>query len=274
MWPAVILAMALVAMPASAKELVPELNSIRMQGCQGQPGAGTAVRPSRALDEAARHLSRGTRLGAALERGRYRARNSASIQLEGSREIPVLRRALREEHCAAINHPAFSEAGVYRRGKHTWIVLAEPFSPPSPGDREATARQVLELVNAARRQGTRCGGERHGATRPVELSAALSQVALAHARDMAAHSAMSHRGSDGSRPAERVTRAGYRWRHTAENVAAGQPDAESVVEHWLNSPGHCATIMGARYTEMGVAFAVRAESEAGIYWAQVFAAPQ
>jgi uncharacterized protein YkwD len=271
---AMVLLPALVALPAGAAGLVSELNTIRLQGCQGRPGARTAVRPIGALDEVARELSRGGRLKAALERGNYEAASSASIHIEGSTEISVLRRALRNDHCAALIHPAFSQIGVFQRGKETWIVLADPFSPPDPADQDSVARQVLALVNAAREKGARCGRKRHAATQPVVLSAQLSQAASAHARDMAAHSSMSHRGSDGSQPAERVTRAGYRWRNTAENVAAGQPDADSVVAHWLNSPGHCATIMGAQFTEMGVAFAVDPDSDGKIYWAQVFATPQ
>jgi uncharacterized protein YkwD len=271
---AMLLLPVLLALPAGASDLVPEVNTIRMQGCQGRPGAGTAVRPSGALDAVARELSRGGRLEAALERGNYEAESSVSIHIEGSTELSVLRRVLRDDHCAAVIHPAFSEIGIFQRGKQTWIVLADPFSPPDPADQESVARQVLALVNAARQKGTRCGRKSHGAARPVALSATLSQVALAHARDMAAHNSMSHRGSDGSQPAERVTRAGYRWRNTAENVAAGQPGADSVVAHWLNSPGHCATIMGAQFTEMGVAFAVDPHSDGKIYWAQVFATPQ
>ena len=83
-----------------------------------------------------------------------------------------------------------------------------------------------------------------------------------------------HRGSDDSEPAVRVTRTGYRWRTVAENIAAGGTDAQTVVRGWLDSPGHCTNIMGAQFSEMGVAYAVDPKSRAGIYWAQVFASPR
>ena len=99
-------------------------------------------------------------------------------------------------------------------------------------------------------------------------------AAHAHATDMARHSLFEHRGSDGSQPSDRATRAGYRWRTVAENIAAGARDAKTVVQGWLDSPGHCVNIMGPQYTEMGVAFVHVPTEEPDTYWTQVFAAPQ
>ena len=92
------------------------------------------------------------------------------------------------------------------------------------------------------------------ATHALTLSATLTKAAAAQAADMAANNYMGHRGSDGSEVGERVTRTGYRWSSVGENVAAGQPDAETVVKAWLDSPGHCENIMGPQFREMGVAF--------------------
>jgi uncharacterized protein YkwD len=133
--------------------------------------------------------------------------------------------------------------------------------------------RVLELVNAARAQSRRCGRRQFAAVPPLALSSLLTEAAARHAEDMALSASFHHRGSDGSQPSERVTRAGYRWRSTGENIAAGQSTAAAVVAAWLDSPGHCTNIMGPQYTEMGVAFAL-ASGRPGVYWAQVFAAPQ
>ncbi|MCI0433531.1 MAG: CAP domain-containing protein, partial [Gemmatimonadetes bacterium] len=84
---------------------------------------------------------------------------------------------------------------------------------------------------------------------------------------------LGHAGRDGSTPAERATRAGYRWRFVGENVAAGQPTPEAVVAEWLGSPRHCANLMDSDYTEMGVAYVTETESEKGIYWVQMFGTP-
>lgn len=264
----------LAAVPILAAQPASIVNMIRMQGCGGQPGARTAVKSSEALDRVARQLSRGGKLSAVLEHGGYAAMSSASIHIEGTREAAAIEQIFRDQYCATVNNPAFSEIGVFQRGADTWVVLADPFSPPQPADQEAVGMEVLELVNAARQRARKCGHQKYEATGQLELSAQLSQAARIHARDMAAHRSLGHRGSDGSRPEERVTQAGYRWRTTAENVAAGQPGAEEVVAHWLGSPGHCASIMGAQFQEMGVAFAIEPLSSARIYWVQVFAAPR
>jgi uncharacterized protein YkwD len=271
---AMFFAMALLAAaPSGAAELADAVNAIRSQGCGGQPGAKSPVRSNASLDEVARRLSQGGALSAALERGNYAAMSSTSIHIDGTTEEAAIRRVLRETYCGAVNNPNFSEIGTFRRGDETWLVLAQPLNLPDPSDQQAVARRVLELVNAARRQPRSCGRQKFEATRPLELKSPLSEAARLHARDMARHGAMRHRGSDGSEPADRVTRAGYRWRTVAENVAAGQPSAEAVVAHWLGSPGHCENLMGQQFTQMGAGFAIE-QGGTRIYWAQVFAAPR
>jgi uncharacterized protein YkwD len=163
------------------------------------------------------------------------------------------------------------EIGIEHRGRDVWLVVAAPLNFPSPRDAKSVEREVLRLVNAARAQARRCGGTSYKAAPPLQLSAMLTRAALIHAQDMARHDHFEHVGTDGSTPAERIARVGYRWRTVAENIAAGAPTAESVVDGWIKSPGHCANIMGAHYKEMGIAFATESKSDAGIYWSQEFA---
>ena len=77
---------------------------------------------------------------------------------------------------------------------------------------------------------------------------------------------------DGSDPAQRVQRAGYKYRSTAENIAAGQMKAVDAVADWIESPAHCANLMNPAFTDMGVAFSVERGSEMGVYWTQEFGA--
>jgi uncharacterized protein YkwD len=264
----------LTAGPVAAAELLPAVNAIRMEGCGGGPGAGTRLERTPALDEVARRLSQGRKLGDALERSGYVAARATSIHVEGTADVAAIRKLLEQQYCGALTNPEISEVGIHRQRAQTWIVLAAPLDLPDPVDQDVIAREVLEHVNAARAEPRECGGERFGAVRPLELDATLSAVARDHARDMAAHDLMRHRGSDGSRPAERITRGGYAWRAAAENVASGQRDAKLVVAHWLASPGHCKNIMSPQFTQMGAGFAVAPKSRGRIYWAQVFAAPR
>ena len=69
-------------------------------------------------------------------------------------------------------------------------------------------------------------------------------------------------------------RAGYLWRITGENIAAGQLSPEAAVAGWIKSPGHCENLMNEGYTEMGVAGAVNPTSKMGFYWAQEFGTPR
>ena len=91
---------------------------------------------------------------------------------------------------------------------------------------------------------------------------------------MAGKDYFSHAAPDGSTPAQRVSRAGYRYRMTGENIAAGQLSPETAMAGWLKSPGHCANLMQPGYTEIGVAFAVNPTSKMGAYWVQLFGTPR
>jgi uncharacterized protein YkwD len=165
-------------------------------------------------------------------------------------------------------------AGVFERGRDVWMVLGAPYATPSRAEATAMTQRVLELINEARGRKRRCGGDAYKPAGRLARAPALNKAALAHARDMASHSFMGHKGSDGSLPAQRATRAGYAWRSVAENVASGSATPEQAVADWLKSPGHCANLMSATYSETGIAVVVDPESAAVIYWAQVFAAPK
>jgi uncharacterized protein YkwD len=255
-------------------ELIDIVNDIRSSGCKRRAPAATRVESDRALDAAAGLVSRGKELEAALTESGYRATSATAISIGGVTGDAAIREVLADGFCDKVNNPAYAAIGTHVRGKELWLVLAQRFVPVAETDASAVAERVLELVNEARAQQRRCGRQRMSATRALTLSAPLTRAAAAHAADMAANGFMGHRGSDGSEVGVRATRAGYRWRSVGENVAAGQQDAEAVVKAWLDSPGHCANLMGAQFTEMGVAFAAAAQSDLRILWAQVFAAPQ
>ena len=136
------------------------------------------------------------------------------------------------------------------------------------------AARILALTNEARSQQRRCGNELFKAAPPLKADAQLDRAAADHAADMARQGLLEHQGRDGSSAAQRVTRAGYRWRRVGENIASGQTSAEQVVLEWTRSPRHCANLMDARFTDMGVAYAVNMNSEGGIYWAQKFGQPR
>jgi uncharacterized protein YkwD len=249
------------------------INALRTGGCGDRPAIGTRVLPHATLDRVAQELSRGDRLEDALDRIEYPAASATSFHVRGSREDDIIRRMLAARHCESIDDPQYDEIGVFLRNDETWIVLAVRQITHEPLEPRAVAERVLELVNAARAQRRKCGREQFEAAQPLALSAMLNEAALRHARDMAERGSLGHQGSDGSQSGDRITRAGYRWRGSGENVAAGQRDADAVVAAWLDSPDHCATLMGPLFTEMGVAFALAPSKNPAIYLAQAFAVP-
>lgn len=214
-------------------------------------------------------MARGASLKDAVFESEYQALHSAEIHVRAPSDAELLD-IVRERFCALLTDKDLKDIGVYRRGDETWIALAQPLNAPQVKDAANVSQRVLTLVNQARSQSRRCGNEFFKAAAPLTLSPVLEQAASAHARDMARYAYMSHTGHDGSTPEQRVTNAGYRWRVVGENVAMGSPNADAVMQGWLASPGHCANIMTAEFTEMAAAYALNPNTEYRIYWTQVF----
>ncbi|MEU8935505.1 CAP domain-containing protein [Streptomyces sp. NPDC048409] len=137
----------------------------------------------------------------------------------------------------------------------------KPSSTPKPtGAASGVVARVLDLVNAERGK-VGCSA--------LTLNTTLSKVAQAHSEDMARHQTMSHDGSDGSSPGDRITGAGYTWSSYGENVAYGYASADQVMAGWMASPGHKANILNCSFKEIGVGLA-----EPGSYWTQDFGTPR
>ena len=225
-----------------------------------------------ALAQVAAQLGRSVELGEALRGAGYRATEAQTIAVSGA-SGGRLAEILAQRFCAQIGKPGLLEAGVHVTPGGLWIVLAAPFAPKVEASREQVIEQTLALVNAARAEARRCGEQAFPAARPVRWNEVLERAARLHAEDMAAHSYFSHTGLDGSTPAQRVARAGYRFRATGENIASGQISPAEAVAGWIKSPPHCANLMSPAYTEMGVAHAANPQSRMGVYWAQLFGTP-
>lgn len=105
---------------------------------------------------------------------------------------------------------------------------------------------------------------------PLTLDESLTKAAVEHARDMAEHRNMSHEGSDGSTPFDRIKRFDYPYAKAGENVAEGQREVAGVMRTWMDSEGHRANILGA-FTQMGAARAK--DGDGRPYWCVVFGKP-
>lgn len=124
---------------------------------------------------------------------------------------------------------------------------------------ELTA-EVLRLVNIERA---------NEGLDPLVADAAMCQAAEVRAQEII--STFSHTRPDGSSCFTALDQAGVRYNMAGENIAIGQTSAASVVQAWMNSPGHRANIMNSSYSRIGLAAKVSTGTYGGYAWAQFFA---
>jgi uncharacterized protein YkwD len=261
---------------AAASDLYATLNQLRMGEGSCAVAAGLPpLQPRAALERAARDLARGDSLQQSLQASGYRATYSSSLSIKGdgvgARAEDML---ASPSACRQLQDAAMTEVGIYLDARQLWLVMAAPFAPLVGVSEQSAGQRVLDLVNQARATPRSCGSRNFNAARPVRWNESLAVASRLHSEDMARNNYFSHSGRDGSNPAQRVERAGYRYRATGENIAAGQMDADEAVAGWIRSPGHCANLMNPAFTEMGAAYAVNRRSEMGVYWTQAFGTPR
>jgi uncharacterized protein YkwD len=126
------------------------------------------------------------------------------------------------------------------------------------------AEMARDIINAYRKQ--------HG-LKPLKLNPELTEAAEAHSRDLAKWDRISHYGSDGSNPWDRVKRAGYNPRLTAENVGTGQIDFKEVMRGWEESPGHNKNLLTPDAQQMGIALVRDPKTEFKSFWTLVVGSP-
>ncbi|NOT71180.1 MAG: CAP domain-containing protein [Hyphomicrobium sp.] len=126
------------------------------------------------------------------------------------------------------------------------------------------AQMARDVINAYRKD---------KGLKPLKLSPELTEAAKAHARDLAKWDRISHYGSDGSNPWDRVKRTGYKARLTAENVGTGQIDFSEVMKGWKDSPGHNKNLLMTDADHMGVALVQDPKSEFKSFWTLVIGSP-
>jgi uncharacterized protein YkwD len=162
---------------------------------------------------------------------------------------PVVEAPATAEEPAAAEEPAEAPAPA---------AVPAPAAPaaPTPQPGSGVEEQVLALVNAERAvEG--CGA--------LVADENLAAVARAHSADMRDRGYFGHVDRAGLDPFERAETAGLDAR--AENIAMGQPDAESVMKTWMDSSGHRENILDCSLTSLGVGVA---DGSGGPWWTQLF----
>jgi uncharacterized protein YkwD len=268
-------ALVFAVLPAcAAADVADVVNGVRATSCGESARDIEPLRAEPRLDDAAQRLAEGAGLRSATAAAQYPAKMSASIRVRTLQDDQGLSQTLAQRFCDIVGDPQLTEIGVYEYGAEAWLVLATPFTPAESLDPAELDRRVLELINAARLQGRRCGRRKFTATAPLRANALLERAAQSHAQDMAERNFLGHEATSGSMPGERAKTAGYAWSSIGENIAAGQTSAEEVVDSWLDSEGHCENLMDPGYSETGVAHAISRSSDKGTYWVQIFGKPK
>ncbi|MFE6175677.1 sigma-70 family RNA polymerase sigma factor [Streptomyces sp. NPDC056464] len=139
----------------------------------------------------------------------------------------------------------------------TRTATSAPQPQSAPTD---TIGQVVALVNKERANAG-CG--------PLAEDSLLNKAAQGHSEDMAARDFFDHTNPDGADPGQRITAAGYRWSTYGENIAMGQQTPESVMDSWMNSPGHRANILNCSFKDIGIGIH---DGSGGPWWTQAFGA--
>ena len=131
-------------------------------------------------------------------------------------------------------------------------------------DTSLDVERAREMVNAYRKS---------KGLRPLQLQPALTEAARLHSRDLAKWDRISHFGSDGSNPWDRVKRVGYPAKLAAENVGTGQASIEEVIKGWQASPGHNKNLLLPDAQHMGIALVQDTKTEFKTFWTLVIGSP-
>lgn len=198
--------------------------------------------------------------------------NARAISLSGPRDTQAALQVLTDSFCQILLDPQFVDIAISRQQRDWRVVLARPLLGQL-GEWQVEGKTLLQQINNVRGQARQCGEQTFAAASALAWNAQLADATHSHSRSMANQNYFSHQGRDGRTPGDRAELAGYGGQRVGENIAAGQDSAQRIVEGWLASPAHCANVMSPHFTELGAAYAVDPQSDAGIYWTALFGAP-
>jgi len=105
--------------------------------------------------------------------------------------------------------------------------------------------QVAQLVNKERaKQGLS----------PLLHRADIKSVAEKKAMDMINSNYFSHTSPNYGSPFDMMKTFGIKYRTAGENIAKGQKTPQEVMNAWMNSSGHRANILNAKFDSIGVGY--------------------
>lgn len=119
----------------------------------------------------------------------------------------------------------------------------------------AYLNEIASLINGARSQ---------SGLPALAINSQLAAAAQGHSTDMACFGLLSHTGSNGSTPYQRVSEVGYSGTYISEIIyAGGYP--QNAFDWWMNDQIHRNAILDPSASEMGVGYAYVSDSAYGGY---------
>ena len=143
--------------------------------------------------------------------------------------------------------------------------VATPRGPASCNYSTSSAyvNEIASLINNARAQ---------AGLPQLSINGQLTAAAQGHSIDMACHNLLSHTGSDGSSPSQRVAAAGYPASRSSEIIyGSGYP--QTAFDWWMNDQIHRDAILSPYVTDMGIGYAYNGETAYGSYFTVTFGSP-
>lgn len=133
----------------------------------------------------------------------------------------------------------------------------ETDKPETDNEALSYAEQVVKLVNEER---AKVG------LHALKIDTEVSSAAMIRAQEI--QTSFSHTRPDGRKFSSVLTDNNIRFTGAGENIAWGQTSPEKVMEAWMNSEGHRANILNAKFTKIGVGHLQNAAGRN--YWVQLF----
>ena len=155
------------------------------------------------------------------------------------------------------SRPSTPSSGKESGGTGSGEGADRPTASATPDPETDAEAEVLSLVNQERAK---------AGCRPVKADPELAGLAGDFSEDMARRGFFDHDTPDGKSPWDRAEARGISGLG-GENIARGQANAQSVMDSWMQSPGHKANILNCDYRTLGVGAHF---AEGGPWWTQDF----
>lgn len=135
----------------------------------------------------------------------------------------------------------------------------EPEPEPTTSYNREFADRVIELVNIERAK---------EGLKPLKKDDTLNGLSDIRAKETV--TLFEHKRPNGTKWSTILKENNVSYTNAAENIASGYSTPEDVVNAWMNSEGHRASIMSETYEKIGVSCYIDNNSEYKYYWDQLF----